>query len=223
MSNDISQLYEFETFFYTFTKIKLETVRMKKTILFIALALTIISCDKKTEVSSEEKTAYIDTSKLLDEYTQAKDIEAKYKAKSEQMGKELDLEIKNFQSDAANFQRNAQANGQAWAQQNGAALQKREQELTYKQQAMMQQLQRESGAEMDTLVKSVKLYIKEYGKQKGYGYIYGTGESATILYAKDKYDITEEVVTAINEKFKKDGRLVAPEALKTDDKKEEKK
>ena len=196
---------------------------MKKTILFIALALTIISCDKKTEVSSEEKTAYIDTSKLLDEYTQAKDIEAKYKAKSEQMGKELDLEIKNFQSDAANFQRNAQANGQAWAQQNGAALQKREQELTYKQQAMMQQLQRESGAEMDTLVKSVKLYIKEYGKQKGYGYIYGTGESATILYAKDKYDITEEVVTAINEKFKKDGRLVAPEALKTDDKKEEKK
>lgn len=196
---------------------------MKKTILFIALALTIISCDKKTEVSGEEKTAYIDTSKLLDEYTQAKDIEAKYKAKSEQMGKELDLEIKNFQSDAANFQRNAQANGQAWAQQNGAALQKREQELTYKQQAMMQQLQRESGAEMDTLVKSVKLYIKEYGKQKGYGYIYGTGESATILYAKDKYDITEEVVTAINEKFKKDGRLVAPEALKTEDKKEEKK
>ena len=58
---------------------------MKKALLFIAIAVSIISCDKTTEVK-EFKTAYVDTSKLLEEYTEAKDIQAKYKAKSEEMG-----------------------------------------------------------------------------------------------------------------------------------------
>jgi outer membrane protein len=37
------------------------------------------------------------------------------------------------------------------------------------------QLQQESGTEMDTLVSGVKKFIKAYGKEKGYSYIYGNG------------------------------------------------
>ena len=175
---------------------------MKKGFALFVLALTVMSCNQNVE-SKELKTAYIDTSKLLQEYTESKDIEAKYKAKSQEMGKELDAEVARFKTDAQNFQKNAQANGQAWAQQKGAELQKREQQISYAQQAMLQQLQQESGAEMDSLVTSVREYIKEYGKEKGYAYIYGTGEAATVLYAEDKYDITNEVVKLLNDKYKK--------------------
>jgi len=188
---------------------------MKKSIVILALALSIISCNNKTAEVKEVKTAYVDTSKLLEEYTEAKDVEAKYKAKSEEMGKELEAEVNRFKSDAANFQKNAQKNGQAWAQQNGAALQKREQQLSYAQQAMLQQLQQESGAEMDSLVKTVKKFIKDYGKEKGYAYIYGTGEAVSILYAEDKYDITKEIITLLNDKY--------TSGSKTDDKEEAKK
>ena len=55
---------------------------------------------------------------------------------------------------------------------------------------------------MDSLVKGVKTFIKSYGKEKGYSYIYGTGDAATILYAEDKYDITKEIVKALNDKYK---------------------
>ncbi|MBC7605685.1 MAG: OmpH family outer membrane protein [Burkholderiales bacterium] len=175
---------------------------MKKSIVIIALALSVIACDNKSAPAKEIKTAYVDTSKLLEEYAEAKDIESKYKAKSVEMGRELEAEVARFKSDAANFQKNAQANGQAWAQENGAKLQKREQELSYAQQAMLQQLQQESGVEMDTLVKNVKKFIKGYGKEKGYGYIYGTGEAVSILYAEDKYDITKEIVKILNDKYK---------------------
>jgi len=174
---------------------------MKKSLLIVALAISIVSCNKPSEVK-EAKTAYVDTSKLLEEYTEAKDIEAKYKAKSDEMGRELEAEVNRFKADAANFQKNAQANGQAWAQQNGAALQKREQQLTYAQQAMIQQLQQESGKEMDTMVNQVKKFIKAYGKEKGYSYIYGTGEAVSILYAEDKYDITKEIIKLLDEKYK---------------------
>ena len=104
-------------------------------------------------------------------------------------GRQLQAEINRFKQEAQNFQAQAQANGQAWAQQKGAELQKREQQLSYAQQGMLQQLQQESGVEMDSLVKGIKSFIKDYGKEKGYSYIYGTGEAVSILYAEDKYDM----------------------------------
>ena len=140
---------------------------MKKSLVIIAIAFSIISCNKTAEVAST-KTAYVDTSKLMIEYTEAKDIEAKYKAKSEEMGRELEAEIAKFKTEAASFQKNAQMNGQAWAQQKGAELQRREQQLGQAQQALSQELQQEGATEMDNLVVKVKKFIKAYGKEKIY-------------------------------------------------------
>jgi outer membrane protein len=179
---------------------------MKKSLVVIAIALSIISC-KETPKVKEVKTAYIDTSKLMEEYTENKDLQAKFKSKSDEMGHQLELEIKRFKEDAANFQKNAQANGQMWAQQNGPALQKREQELQYAQQVMSQQLQQEMGVEMDSLISGVKKFVKTYGKEKGYAYIYGSEGGSTILYAEDKYDITKDIIKLLNDKYKSGDKL----------------
>ncbi|HNP32043.1 MAG TPA: OmpH family outer membrane protein [Flavobacterium sp.] len=175
---------------------------MKKTVILFVFALAIVSCNKTTTETKEFKTAYIDTSKLMEESIEAKDIEAKYKEKSKVMGSQLEAEVNKFKSEAASFKDNAQKNGEAWAQQKGTELQKKEQQLNYAQQAMLQQLQQESGVEMDSLVKKYRKIIKDYGKEKGYEYIYGTGESASILYAKDSYDISKEIIKMINDKYK---------------------
>lgn len=185
---------------------KIEINKMKKALVIIALSISVVACNKTAEVK-EVKTAYVDTSVLMKEYTEAKDLEAKYKAQAEEKGRQLQAEITRFKQDASNFQSQAQANGQAWAQQRGAELQKREQQLGYAQQALAQQLQQESGAEMDSLVTGVKKFIKNYGKEKGYSYIYGTGDAASILYAEDKYDITKEIVKALNDNYKAGTKL----------------
>lgn len=190
----------------------------KKTVILFALAITFLSCNKTTEVK-EFKTAYIDTSKLMEESTEAKDIAEKYKDKSKVMGNQLEVEVNRFKSEAANFQKNAQANGQVWAQQKGAELQRREQELSYAQQAMLQQLQSESGVEMDSLVSTYRKVIKEYGKDKGYDYIYGTGDIASVLYAKDSYDITKEIIKLVNDKYKSADKKEEKPAAKKEEKK----
>lgn len=190
----------------------------KKTVILFALAISFFSCNKTTEVK-EFKTAYIDTSKLMEESTEAKDIAEKYKDKSKVMGNQLEVEVNRFKSEAANFQKNAQANGQVWAQQKGAELQRREQELSYAQQAMLQQLQSESGVEMDSLVSTYRKVIKEYGKDKGYDYIYGTGDIASVLYAKDSYDITKEIIKLVNDKYKSADKKEEKPAAKKEEKK----
>ena len=60
---------------------------------------------------------------------------------------------------------------------------------------------------MDSLVTGVKKFIKNYGKEKGYAYIYGTGDAASILYAEDKFDITKEIVKALNDNYKAGTKL----------------
>ena len=191
---------------------------MKKIALLFALTISIVACNNNetpnTAKVKENKTAYVDTSKLLEQYTKAKDIETKYKSKSEIMGKELEAEVAKFKSEAASFRKNAQANGQAWAQENGERLQKREQELSYAQQAMLRQLQEESGVEMDSLVNNVKKFIKTYGKEKGYDYIYGTGEAVSILYAKDQYNITKEIVKLLNEEYQSEDKKAEEKVVK---------
>jgi outer membrane protein len=191
---------------------------MKKVLLIIAMSISVVACNKTAEVK-EVKTAYVDTSVLMKEYTEAKDLEAKYKAQSEEKGRQLEAEINRFKQDAANFQKQAQANGQEWAQKRGAELQKREQQLSYAQQALSQQLQQESGAEMDTLVTGVKKFIKAYGKEKGYAYIYGTGDAASVLYAEEKYDITKDIVKALNDKYKSTAKPADKEEEKEEAKK----
>lgn len=179
---------------------------MKKIILALAVGTFLVSCNKTEQTTTSNSTnniVYIDSSKLLEEYQAAKDVESKYKAKSEQMGKELDVELSKFRADVAYFEKNAQSKGMQWAQQTGAALQEREQRLAYTQQAMMQQLQSESGEEMDSLVKEIKDFIKEHGKAKGYDYILSTADGAsTVLYSKDGQDITDEIVKLLNDKYK---------------------
>ena len=164
---------------------------MKKIILIVGLVSSLIACNKNEGKSGSLKTAYIDTAEILEKYEKFKAEDEKFKVKSEEMGRPLEAKVKAFQMEAQSFQQNAQVKGPQWAQQLGV-----------EQNALLQQLQEEGGVLRDSIIKEVKLFIKEYGKKKGYDYIYGTGDAATILYSKDSYNITEEVLKELNEKYK---------------------
>ena len=187
---------------------------MKNILILFVVAISIMSCNKTTS-AKEFKTAYIDTSKLMEQSTEAKAIEVKYKDKSKVMGNQLEAEVARFKKEAASFKDNAQKNGQDWAQKKGSELQQTEQRLNYAQQSMLQQLQQESGIEMDSLVKNYRKVIKSYAKDKGYDYIYGSGDtSPSILYAKDSYDITKEMIKKVNENHKTiDKKEVSPKGV----------
>lgn len=186
---------------------------MKKILVILAAAIVVISCNKTSD-AKDFKTAYVDTSKLMEESTEAKDIEAKYKGKAAEMDVKLKDEATKLESEMKSFKQNAMVNGQAWAQQKGAELQQRDQQLQYAQRGMLQQLQGESGIEMDSLVTKYKKIFKEYGKEKGYDYVFGTGEAASVLYAKDSYDITKELTKLVNEKYKSEGKKEEPSEAK---------
>ena len=198
---------------------------MKKALLILGVAIALISCDKKEEKKDSFKTAYIDTAKLIQDYAKFKDEDEKFKVKSQEMGRPLEAKVRAFQNEAQNFQQSARVKGPQWAQQKGAELQQREQELSVEQDALLRQIQAESDSIRTSIVKDLRDYIKVYGKKEGYDYVYGTGDAATILYAKDAYDITEKVLKQLNDEFtaKNGGEAKKEEETKSEEKKEEKK
>ena len=175
---------------------------MKKAILILSLVVSFIACNKNAGKSESLKTAYIDTAEILEKYEKFKAEDEKFKIKSEELGRPLEAKVKAFQMEAQSFQQNAQVKGPQWAQQKGAELSQREQQLGVEQNALLQQLQEEGSVLRDSIIKEVKVFIKEYGKKKGYDYIYGTGDAATVLYAKEAYDITTTISKELNEKYK---------------------
>lgn len=197
---------------------KINNLKMKKIIVCVAMAVAMVSCNKTTEAKNF-KTAYIDTNKLLEQSTEAKDIKAKYEAIADEKGGKLKSEVEKLDAEKKGFQANAQKNGQAWAQQKYGELQQREQQLQYAQQSIAQDIQGKHGVEMDSVVSKYRKIFKQYGKDKGYDYIYGTGEAATVLYAKDSYDITKEIIKLVNDKYKSGDKKEEKPATKKEEKK----
>ncbi|MFN3757521.1 MAG: OmpH family outer membrane protein, partial [Flavobacterium sp.] len=100
---------------------------MKKLIVLLMIPFLFASCANEnskatTSGNNDFKTAYVDTQKLMEENLEAKDIRAKFESMLEEKGKRFDAEVKQFQQEAANFEKNAQQYGMQWAQTKGNEL-----------------------------------------------------------------------------------------------------
>jgi len=177
---------------------------MKRIAVCLLVLASLASCQKNEPKEKEIpavktfKSAYINTVELMDKSEEAKAIQKKYDAESKTKGASLAKQIAEWKKEAAQFQKNAAANGQEWAQRKGQELQSREEQLGYAQQQLVSSLEAKLGKEMDVLKKKYKDLIKKYGKEKQLDYIYGTGDVNTILYARDSYDITKDIIQKVN-------------------------
>ena len=167
---------------------------MKKIILGLAF-LTIVSC-------TQEKIGYVDNVKLMQDYQEKIDIEAKYKVKADALTKKRDSISQAFQIEAQAFQAKAQSMPQQKAQEEYAAFQQKGQFIGQQLQQEDQVLQQEGQVEMDSVISHVKKEIEAYGKAQGFTYILGGGEGGSVLYGTDKNDLTDEIVKMLNDKYK---------------------
>jgi outer membrane protein len=181
---------------------------MKKIIWSAFLAVALISCEQKEEKkvdakNSELKIGFVDTAKLMEESLEAKDLNAKYEEIVKTKGASLKAEKSKFQNEVLQAEKSAQQMGPQWVQAKMREFQEKEQRLAANEQRITMEIQQQSGKEMDSLVKKIKDYIKDYAKSNKYDYILGTGEVSTVLFGKEETDLTEIIIKNINENYTK--------------------
>jgi outer membrane protein len=101
------------------------------------------------------------------------------------------------------YQANMNGMSTAQRQEKEQELMAKQKTIQQQQQTMGNQLRQESDVVIDSIVTKVKDYVKEYGKDNNYTYIFGSNESANIMYAKDGLDITDEILEKLNASYKK--------------------
>lgn len=164
---------------------------MKKIILSLAVVGSILSC-------TPDKTAYVDNTVLIQDYYKMKSTEARFEKKSQALSDELDSVAGEFQKEVQEFQEGMDRMSNKQREEKQNELMQKQQMLQQRQQQQSQMLRQESDQAIDSLIEEVKDYVAEYGKERGYSYIFGSNESANIMYAKEGLDITQEVLEKLN-------------------------
>ena len=167
---------------------------MKKLILTGVALLALTACT--------DKVAFVDNSKLLNDYQEKKDIEAKLKGQISAYERKRDSISMAFQTEARAFDAQAKTLPQNVAQKKYNELMQKSQILQQHLQQEEQKIQMESQTQMDSLLSKVKKNINEYGKQKGYTFILGANDGGSVLYGTEKKDITKEVTEYLNNQYK---------------------
>lgn len=167
---------------------------MKKVFLAVAL-LGVVACNNN-------KIAYVDNVKLMDEFDEKIELEAKFTAQMEVFGAKRDSISQAFQQEAQAFQQQADKMNTAKAQEMYAVLQQKGQAIGQQLQQEEQAIQQASQTEMDAVVEKVKAAINAYGEANGYTFILGGGEGGSVLYGAPANNVTEAIVTELNKEAK---------------------
>ncbi|MCQ2332731.1 MAG: OmpH family outer membrane protein [Paludibacteraceae bacterium] len=190
---------------------------MKKSLLLFMLAVAVVACGKKETKEAEKPEihiangdvmpiAVVNVDTILAQYNLATEANEALMTKQEDVRLDLSQRARALNNDMVDFQNKMENNAflnRQRAENEYARLQKRQQELeayeSEKSQELLEEQQRVSQEVRDSINNAIAVINKD-GK---YHLIITTSSlSDNVLYCADEYDITEEVVNLLNERYK---------------------
>lgn len=184
---------------------------MKKLAILLILCVGVISCQ-------QNKTAYVNNSEIMEGFDKLEQTEAQFSVEEEALKAKIDAMVaeSGYQDLVKEYQSKQGKMSKAEEEELYNQIMQIQQRLGQQQKMNNQQFQQRKTAEMDSLVSLVKDFIKTYGQDNGYAYIYGANESGNILYGKESLDITEEVTQALNDKYSTDAEESSEESAEAE-------
>jgi len=142
----------------------------------------------------QDKTAYMDVNTVFTEFELAKKLDKERESIISSRQTILDsIEIQLNQL-SAQFKYNVDSN------QVKVFNQKRE-EYYYKEKQFSEDNQALLLKHNEQITKQLNQYIEDFGKEKGYRYIFGANGNGSMMYADQQADISQDIITYINEKY----------------------
>lgn len=163
-------------------------------------ATAVVKSGEKTETL---KIAFVDIDSLMKNYKYCVDYTEVLQKKTETIQNTLQSKGLALQKEAADFQSKMQQGSYTREQAESVqtSLQKKQMQLQNLQQSLASEFEKEQDKYNKALRDSVQNLLKEYNKTYGFNYILSKmGDN--ILLADPKYDITDDVIKALNKRYK---------------------
>lgn len=135
--------------------------------------------------SSGDETRYVSMTMVFEECKIREKYSAELKTFEESGNRRL--------AEMENALREMKASGQ-----DAVTIDEEEKELYSLRDRLTEEYQRKSESFERIIWEKINQKVGEYGKEKGYDYIFGAKGDGAIMYAADAKDITKEVIAYIN-------------------------
>lgn len=187
--------------------------KMTKLVMMAVLALAAVSCNQKQpqakpalpkQANESMVIRYIDPDSITKNYNLAKDFKELTITMQNNLDAAQKVQQQNLQNLESEFQakekKNVYATDQAQAQADQARYQKAVNDAQNKLAEMRSKMEKTLQENSQQLQDSIDNYVKIYAKQKGYDLILS---KASAFYIDPKYDVTDEVVKGLNQRYTK--------------------
>lgn len=191
---------------------------VKSSVVAVALFFTGVSCSQKgseapqrvASVASNDSSAqtlpiaYVNVDTILANYNLAKDANENLMRKMESSSATVKEKQRRLQAEYTEFQRKVQTNAflsEDRAKQEAQRLQNLEKEIANTAARLEEDLLRERQKLNDQLTDSVRNAIKAYNQKANFEMILSNSGMDNILFAKEKYDITADILKLLNDKY----------------------
>ena len=183
----------------------------------LAIAALMTSCQQQapkttvTETPTEKaqpsiRIAYVLLDSLTNQYQYFKDLDSVFQKKQANAEATINEKGRNFSAQVQEFQRKVQSNSitQQQYENEQARLAKLQQDIDGLQARLSNSLQEDYQKERKALIDTIKVFAATYAKEKGYDFVLCTSSDIdNVLYGAPQYDVTDEVVIALNKRYKK--------------------
>ena len=150
------------------------------------------------------KIAYVLIDTLTSQYELYKEASENFQNKRNNAEATITKKGQNFAMQLEQFQNKLRANQltQMQAEKEQARLAKLQQDLQDLEVSLSASLQEEYQKELQALTDTIQTFMSVYAKGKGYDFVLCKSSGIdNVLYANEEYDVTAEVVAALNEKY----------------------
>ncbi len=150
--------------------------------------------------------AYLNLDSLLANYTFAQEAQEKLMSKQEDARLKLNTKARTLQNEMADFQRKLDNNAflsRERAENEANRLQKKQQDLQELEAKLTNDILLENQNLNMQLRDTLNAYLAEYNADGKYQIIFANQQNDNVLIAQEGYDITNEVIDALNKRYGK--------------------
>lgn len=149
-----------------------------------------------------EKIAYVNSDSLLMNYEYYKNTIKQLDERRKKLETDIGGRARSLENEAVSFQQKGRNMTLEQAQLTEQNLYRKQQELVQYRDRLSQQLAQEEQEKTEELYNNIARFLKDYTKDKPYKLVLGYTKGGGILFADNSLEITQEVLTGLNNEYK---------------------
>lgn len=179
------------------------TSRYSQTTFWIFISVLIIVAVATVYVyTSTPKIAYVRNLELIQGFNGLKSAQSDYQAQAEIWQNNIDTLNKRYKAKLDEYNSSENKLSKKEKQDVQMQLRRMKEDIDKYTNAIGQKAREEDAKISEALLNQINSFVESYAKQKGYDIVFGAQGDGTIMYGKEFYDITNEVLIELNKEYK---------------------